>query len=106
MKSIVRTLQNDPFPYVLHRTAVRDTTLGSEQVKAGERVVLGIASATREQPGGSEVLFGGDYDEQDPPTHACPGRKMAFGTILGIASALLRAGELRPEGSSALLLKV
>ena len=100
-------MQVQPVPYILHRTAVRDTTIGPEPVAAGERVVIGIVSGTQDQPGKTELLFGGDYGSPGvaAPVHACPGQQMAMGTILGIVSTLLEEGSLRPRGPLTLSLK-
>jgi cytochrome P450 len=105
MDGIVRTLQVQPFPYVLHRTALRKTKLGSVEVEEGERVVLGLVSGTQDQPGRAEILLGGDYGTPGAPVHACPGWGMAYGMILGVVSTLLEAGSLGREGSTVLSLQ-
>ncbi len=95
--AVVRTMQRNPFPYVLHRMPVRNTTICNVEVPAGARVVLGLVSAAQEQPGKTEVLFGGIYGTNRAPVHACPGHEMALGTILGILSALLESAILEPQ---------
>ncbi len=105
LDGIVRTLQVEPFPYVLHRTALCETELGGVKVEEGERVVLGLVSATQDQPGGTEILLGGKFGTPEAPVHACPGWGMACGTILGVASTLLQAGSLGREGSTVLSLR-
>jgi hypothetical protein len=35
------------------------------------------------------VLFGGDRDLSDYPTHACPGAKMAIGVLSGMLVGVL-----------------
>ena len=97
LEPLIAGMQRDPFPYVLHRTALRETTLGDVAVKPGERVVLGLISATQDEPGHLDVLFGGDRGRADRPTHACPGREMAMGVMLGILSELLGSYDLAPH---------
>jgi hypothetical protein len=49
--------------------------------------------------GGDDMLmFGGSRDPGSPlhTPHACPGYRMAMGVMLGVATALLTAGALRP----------
>lgn len=106
-------MQIQPFPYILHRVPVRDVELEQRPwigspfnipVRAGTRVVLGIVSATRDQdPGDTEVLFGGHYGGGGP-VHACPGKSIAMGTIAGIVAALCRSGNLTALGPLSLSL--
>ena len=95
--ALMEYMQRLPSPDQIHRTAVQDIKLGKEQIKAGERVVLGLISATREQPKNVEILFGGNYGQKDAPIHSCPGQSMAMGALLGTLSAILEAGELKPH---------
>ncbi len=106
---LVRAMQERPGPSLLHRTVVKNVKLGGEKIRPGERVVLGLVSATLQQLESSlqddkektRVLFGGNYgDEASAATaHACPGQNMAFGVLLGIVSMLLeRGGTLRHKG--------
>lgn len=91
-----------PVPDMLWRTARRDHRLGPVAVREGDRVVIGIISATQQiaTPTSPDhyVMFGGDAAAAGHPLHACPGYEMAMGTLLGVFHALLEAGALRPEG--------
>lgn len=74
----------------------------------GTHVILPLASATQwaisreaTEPGklaeGVTVIFGGERGEDDAPVHACPGRKLAMGAMLGIVAALLDAGRIQAQ---------
>lgn len=108
--ALIATLQLRPLPYVLHRTVVRRTQLerspesGAEacdfELQAGERVVLGLLSATRERASiDPEVLFGGHRGGADAPTHACPGQQLAMGVMLGFLWSLLEHGPWESPGA-------
>jgi hypothetical protein len=99
-------MQLKPVPPLLHRVAVRDTTLGEVAIKEGERVVLCMASATEEvvKPGGSNIytVFGGNRNSNTAhPTHACPGYAIAMGVLLGMLTAILEVGTLKPKAGLA-----
>jgi len=68
--------------------AVKDHTLGTTQVRAGDKIYLSVVRATQEDLGNGITdvcpLFGGDRSKQPHPTHACPGFEMGFGILLGI----------------------
>ncbi|MEJ2089733.1 MAG: hypothetical protein P8Y69_14915, partial [Gammaproteobacteria bacterium] len=75
-------------------------------VKEGEMVVVGLVSATA-QSDFTDVspAFGGSYHADPKPTHACPGRKLGMGTLLGMIAALFEVpGTLRRAPSSSALL--
>lgn len=136
LPAVKRGMRIQPFPYILHRTPVRDVRLpsrprragaleGELEVTAGTRIVLGIVSAAHDRvPQGVDeldVLFGGVYPvgrgaplgrgtplrrgaplgpvspggARKTGLHACPGRDLGLGTIMGILTALCRAGNLR-----------
>ncbi len=82
------TMQMTPTPDALWRMAVKDHTLGTTQVRAGDKIYLSVVRATQEdlRNGVTDVcpLFGGDRSKQPHPTHACPGFEMGFGILLGI----------------------
>jgi len=103
---LMRAMQRRPVPDLVWRTAVKDHHLGSEHIKTGDTIVLGIGSATQEELDAGHVnvapIFGGIRKSPPPapvPTHACPAYDMAIGVLLGILSALLDAGTLRPTPS-------
>jgi cytochrome P450 len=87
-----------PAPDLLHRVAIRDTKLGTHDIRSGDRLVLGIGSAARDEPGKARLLFGGDYKGAKTVTaHACPGQEMAWGVMLGVIATLLSHTRLQPE---------
>ncbi|MGE0623747.1 MAG: hypothetical protein AB7I04_04755 [Pseudomonadales bacterium] len=101
-----RSMARRPIPAMIHRRATRDLKLGDVDVKAGEMVVLGLVSAAAER-GFSDVspAFGGNYYADPKPIHACPGRKLGMGTLLGLIAALFELpGTLRRAPSSSALL--
>ena len=103
-------MQKRPAPDMVWRTATRGHWLGHDKnkrvyVRAGERVFVGIVSATMESLGKGDgdvyPVFGGKrepYDaaakRQPPPVHACPAYEMGMGTMLGMLTALLEAGAI------------
>jgi Dyp-type peroxidase family len=102
-KPLELAMQRKPVPALLHRIVVRDTTLGETELKEGERVVLCMSSATEEivRQGGSNIytVFGGDREAAatSRPTHACPGYEIAMGVLLGMLTAILEIGTMKPK---------
>lgn len=96
-----RAMQAQPVPDMVHRTVTSNYTLGNVPLQKGDRVVVAIVSATQDLPAKGQMdnvslVFGGDRRATAHPTHACPGYAMGMGVLLGIISALLEAGTLRP----------
>ena len=53
-------------------------------------VVVGLGSATQQDPLRHHVAFGGDCnDPQGRPPHACSGYGMGMGVMLGVIAAVL-----------------
>ncbi len=95
-RALVATMQLRPLPYILHRTVTRSTRLGGVDLAPGDRVVLGLLSGTRQRrPDDGEILFGGTYGGDN--AHACPGRELAMGVMLGTLTSLLDFGRYRSE---------
>jgi hypothetical protein len=93
---LMQAMQLNPVPNAVWRTAVKEHTLGDTnpvQVHPGDKVSIGIASATREDLANKITdvfaVFGGDRREHPHPTHACPGYAMAMGVLLGIIAGVL-----------------
>ena len=103
--SMLRAMLQAPVPDMLWREAKRDHTLGPLAIREGERIIVGIISASQcvadPLSAGHYVNFGGDFASAET-LHACPGYAMAMGTLLGTFSAVLGAGALRPAGGTAL----
>ena len=83
-------------------------------IEGTTRIILPLASATQRaisesatEPGklaeGVTVIFGGkrgkatNRADRSFPVHACPGRKLAMGAMLGIVAALLDAGRIQAQ---------
>jgi hypothetical protein len=97
---LLDTMARRPVPEMVWRTAEPGAKVGGQApTDPARRVVVGLASALAD--GGDPMLmFGGDRQAPQPPPHACPGYAMATGVLLGVLSALLEAGTLRPTGSA------
>ena len=106
-----------PVPNALWRTQLVDGKPWGGRLAAGEvvPVIVGIGSAVRDALGGDKrlpgtggnggeaaanrLLFGGARNGVGKAPHACPGREMAIGVLLGLVAGLLEAGSLRPTPS-------
>ncbi|MBI5256338.1 MAG: Dyp-type peroxidase [Burkholderiales bacterium] len=91
-------MQLRPSPELVWRTAVAAGSIGGEGVAAGDRVVLGLVSATQQQlaEGVADVspVFGGNRTPGSAhPTHACPGYQAGMGILLGMLAALVAVPE-------------
>ena len=97
-KPLVEAIKKRPAPDALWRTATKATTLGEAKVEPGDKIYLGIASATAEAVGtGYDAIypvFGGDRSAANHPTHACPAFKFAMGVLTGALCALLEVGRI------------
>jgi Dyp-type peroxidase family len=100
----VRALAFFPKPPWLHRLALRDTRLGDVQIKKGERVSVHLGQAAIEL--GPDLLFGGRYDVEQKnlatsdraPTHACPGKEVSMGVLLGMLVGILNLKNVQLDG--------
>jgi hypothetical protein len=106
---LIATLAADPVADGIWRTVMKPDRLGNVDVAPGDRVWLGLGSALAERPddlqAAEALLFGGAWQsgtDLDTP-HACPGRHLAVGALLGALAALLLAGELAPTASPTVL---
>jgi Dyp-type peroxidase family len=96
-------MQARPVPNMVWRTAIDEHKLGAEPVKPGDIVVVGIESATQEYAahGVADIspVFGGQRSANLRGTHACPAYNMSMGILMGVSSALLEAGSIRPTAA-------
>ena len=103
MEPLQRTLLLRPVPELTWRTALAAHRLGPVDIVPGEKVVVSIVSATQECLIDDDLdlypIFGGDRDAVNPPTHACPGYKMAVGVMLGVLAGLVESAEMKPTMS-------
>ncbi|MDO9071723.1 MAG: Dyp-type peroxidase [Rubrivivax sp.] len=102
---LIRTMAADPVADGIWRTAKTAAPLGRVTVEAGDIVWLGLGAALRERPNdlqtAEELLFGGALEAQAAghAPHACPGRGLAMGALLGALAGLLLAGQWEPTAS-------
>jgi Dyp-type peroxidase family len=129
---LTRAMCKRPAPDLLYRNATKDTTLKASgydsapdtEVKAGDQVIVNLVSASQRSlqrdptgEGGVSIIFGGkrkyawqgDVDaagkpvHPNLPVHACPGRDLALGAMLGISAALLEFGRIEALPASLIL---
>jgi Dyp-type peroxidase family len=103
---LARGMSRRPIPAMIHRRATREMRLADEPVRPGEMIVVGLVSATAESDFTDvSPAFGGSWYDEPRATHACPGRKLGMGTLLGMIAALFELpGTLRRAPSSSALL--
>jgi Dyp-type peroxidase family len=108
-RAMVRAMAQNPVPNLLPRTPVKKADVcprGAREalptppidVSADTRVVVGLASAAADGAPAESVLFGGASRGQRRPVHACPGKEMALGVMLGLITAIAGKPDLRREG--------
>ncbi len=108
-KEMIRALRAQPSPNLLHRTSTTSVKLGNVDLVPGDTVVVSLRSAL--QAGAPwELLFGeceaGSGVEQKTAIHACSGKNMALGVMLGILVSVLRkVGSLERATPTALKLR-
>jgi len=103
---LMRTMQLRPVPELGWRTAAKAHDLGGVAIAIGEKIVLGNVSATQEELAADKTdtdnkpdvypVFGGNRRADPHPTHACPGYDIAMGVLLGMITALIKIGPVRP----------
>jgi Dyp-type peroxidase family len=102
---LIRTLAVDPVADGIWRTVARPHDFHGVKVAAGDIVWLGLGSALADGTGdlqtAEDLLFGGALPPESEryAPHACPGRDLAVGTLLGALAALLMAGQWAPTAS-------
>jgi Dyp-type peroxidase family len=108
--SLVLAMAANPVADGIWRTAAQAADLQGEKIARGDIVWLGLGAALADKPGdvqaAEDLLFGGTWKtggDRDTP-HACPGRSLAIGALLGALAALLRAGDWAATPSPAVLL--
>jgi len=94
-------MQKRPVPDIVWRTAKVKHDLGPVSVQAGDKLAIGIVSATQEsllagKPLDVMPVFGGTRGPKGP-THACPAYAAGMGVLLGMVSGLLGAGTIKPS---------
>jgi hypothetical protein len=96
--ALTQALMARPTPEVVWRTVREDHTLQGVELREGDRLIVGIASATQADLAAGVrdegTVFGGQRAR-----HGCPGHAMGMGVLLGVIAALLDAGTLRATAS-------
>ncbi len=96
--ALIATMAADPVADGIWRTVVKPGHLHGVAVETGDLVRLGIGSALADSTGDRQtaeaLLFGGPWRSASAPdaVHACPGRGLAIGALLGALAAWLTAG--------------
>jgi Dyp-type peroxidase family len=107
-KPLIEALMGRPTPDMVWRTVRDHHELMGTRLREGDRVIVGIGSATQADllAGQRDVCtaFGGsrtpgDWPGAAAPLHACPGYSMGMGVMLGLLAALLDAGTLQATAS-------
>ncbi|HEX8644945.1 MAG TPA: hypothetical protein VF702_13630 [Allosphingosinicella sp.] len=95
---LIDAMRKRPAPDALWRTAKKATTLRGVAISEGDKVCLGIASATAEAQASDDhaiyPVFGGNRRATPHPTHACPAFPFAMGAMTGMLCALLEVGRI------------
>lgn len=93
VKPMVQTIQPTPEPPAVWRTAVREHDLGGMKINAGDKIIVSIMGACRQDLAEEVVtldpVFGGDRSLEGHPLHACPGSAAAVGFMLGFINAVI-----------------
>lgn len=98
--TLIATLNQRPTPFQIWRKARVAHKLGQVDIEPGRVVIVGLGSATQQDPLRHHVAFGGDCnDPLGRPPHACSGYGMGMGVMLGVIAAVLDAGVLRYTGA-------
>jgi hypothetical protein len=97
--SLIVAMAANPVADGIWRTVAQNAVLEGVTVAKGDIVWLGLGPALADKPRdlkvAEDLLFGGTWNtgsDRDTP-HACPGRGLAIGALLGALAALLRAGQ-------------
>ncbi len=116
-RELIETMQKGPVPDLLHRTLTESREFPAASAGASgcpihlrrdARIVVSLASAAADQVAESAegrgeradpaILFGGAHGAPGAPLHACPGKEMALGVLLGAIAAILERKNVRAEG--------
>ena len=104
LPQLIGTMAADPVADGIWRTVLREGRLGSESVGADDIVWLGLGAAlsegSKDLRATADLLFGGPVGVAP---HACPGRGLAIGALLGALAALLMAGQWAATASPSAL---
>jgi len=108
--ALIAAMALNPVADGIWRTAAKDHTIRGVEVKKGDVVWLGLGAALADKPdlqvaenlqAAENLLFGGPSRPglEGGTPHACPGRGLAIGALLGALAAFLVAGQWAPTAS-------
>ena len=99
---LIRQMCRDPVPSVIWREAAGSTP--GVRPPEPPKTVIGL-HGMMDGADAETLMFGGSRDPKDGyrTVHACPGRGMAIGVLMGVVSTLLLAGTLRRSPSPSIL---
>ena len=105
--AVIEAFQTAPVPFALHRRvkANREVSPGIVATPDTAVVVLttSVGNELHARPSlDTAALFGGVFHPGKPlgaAVHACPGREMALGVIMGLAAAVFERTNVVSEGS-------
>jgi hypothetical protein len=95
-KPLAATMQLNPVPADIWRTATGDHTLGDTFVRKGDKIAVSITAVTQADAAAGVVdpfpIFGGNRNAREHPLHACPGFEAAMAVMLGVVYGMLEPG--------------
>jgi Dyp-type peroxidase family len=105
-KAVIETFQMAPVPFALHRRVKANRVLRPGVVATPDTAVVVLTTSVGQELLDAQkldyaALFGGEFDLAKPPgaaVHACPGREMALGVIMGLAAAVFERTNVVWEG--------
>lgn len=106
---LIEAMSKRPAPDLLYRTAVQSGEIAGKAYNKDDTIILSLASALQNDldQGNPDIstVFGNYRDKNDPYNtgrnpHACPAMDMAMGSLLGIVTALLDAGNIQAMPAS------
>jgi Dyp-type peroxidase family len=103
MNPLFEQMRKDPAPEMIWREKRSASTPGGGEP---HKTVVWLAGIMKDPAAHNSMMFGGMYKttpgkafDDFETAHGCPGTGMAVGVLLGMVSAVLRAGTLRPTSS-------
>lgn len=94
---LLQRMAQDPVPAMLWRLPPGHAA-DPDAAPPQARHVIGIAGALREPGADPQLMFGGSQG-----SHACPGREMGLGVLLGVLAAMFEGGRWRPGSTGSQL---
>lgn len=105
-KAVIEAFQMAPVPFALHRRVKANREVGAGVVATPDTAVVVLTTSVGQELLDAKkleyaALFGGEFVAAKPPgsaVHACPGREMALGVIMGLAAAVFERANVVWEG--------